>query len=260
MPQNYSGRVLTIAIVLFGSLAAIFSPVLQKLIHPSKPIDQWVNLKPGIDMVGGTSLVYQIKVAPGAPRDAQLATKVAEVLKKRVDPHGLMNLIWRPEGADRLEIQMSSSGTSGAEAREKQDQLLAAEQKLEKTNASVAEAIDAVEQKNGHTRAEFDKIAAGNPARLQTLKRLAEVYDQSQALAAKPIAQRNPLDEAKIRQQYEQLKAELLATNITLNRLREELSDSATRKSGLAAAQKDAAGFPARLAALTRTASPSTRE
>ena len=65
MPQNYSGRVITILIVLFGSLAVIFSPVFEKLFHHNEQITQWVSLKPGIDMVGGTSLVYQIKVAPG---------------------------------------------------------------------------------------------------------------------------------------------------------------------------------------------------
>ena len=64
MPQNYSGRVTVILVVLFGSLACIFSPVLEHVFHPSENITTWLNLKPGIDMVGGTSLVYQIKTAP----------------------------------------------------------------------------------------------------------------------------------------------------------------------------------------------------
>jgi SecD/SecF fusion protein len=250
MPQNYSGRVITILIVLLGSLAVIFSPVLEKLFHPHEPINQWIKLKPGIDMVGGTSLVYQIKVAPGTRYDPQLATKVAEVLKKRVDPHGLMNLIWRPEGADRLEIQMSGSGAGGAEAREKQDQLLTAEQKLEQTNASLSEAIDAVEQKNGHTRAESDKIAGGSAERQKILRQMAEVHDQLKALSAKPVEQRSPLEEAKLRQQYEQLKVDFQATNVDLGRLRDELSDSTSRKAALAAAKKKAEGFSARLTAL----------
>src|SRR5579859_3841109 len=162
MPQTYSGRLALIFAVILVVLAGIFSPVLDKLIHPHKQVTQWINLKPGIDMVGGTSLVYQIKVAPGTPHDPLLATKVAEILKKRVDPGGLKNLIWRPEGDDRLEIQMSGTGQGGAEAREKQDQLLTAEQNLEQTNASLTEAIDAAEQKNGRSSADFDKIAQGS--------------------------------------------------------------------------------------------------
>src|SRR3954465_15568272 len=130
MPQNHSGRLITILIVLIVALVVIFSPALEKLFHPHEEITQWIRLKPGIDMVGGTSLVYQIKVPPGTPYKAELATKVAEVLKRRVDPQGLLNLIWRPQGADRLEIQMSGTGQGGAEARAKQDQLLAAEQKI----------------------------------------------------------------------------------------------------------------------------------
>jgi SecD/SecF fusion protein len=250
MPQNYSGRVLTILIVFLGALAVIFSPVLEKLFHPHEQVTQWVKLKPGIDMVGGTSLVYQIKVAPGTPYDPQLATKDAEVLKRRVDPHGLMNLIWRPEGADRLEIQMSGTGQGGAEAREKQDQLLTAEQKLEQTNASLSEAIDAVEQKNGHTRGEFDKIAGGSAERVSVLKKMAESFDQAKSLASKPVAERDPLEEAKLRQQYEQLKVDFQATNVDLARLREELSEPGTRTTALNAAKKKSEGFPARQAAL----------
>src|SRR5438270_1719568 len=113
MPQNDSGRVMLILAVLVGTLALIFSPVLEKLFHPKAQITRWVNLKPGIDMVGGTSLVYEIKTPPGQPYKADLATKVAEALKRRVDPQGVKNLVWRPQGSDRLEIQLPSTGTSG---------------------------------------------------------------------------------------------------------------------------------------------------
>ena len=83
MPQNYSGRVTLVLVVFFGSLAIIFSPVLEKLFHPHEKITQWVKLKPGIDMVGGTSLVYQIKTLPGTRRDPQLATKVGGAQEAR---------------------------------------------------------------------------------------------------------------------------------------------------------------------------------
>ena len=152
MSQDYPRRVAVVLVVLFGSLALIFSPVLEKLFHPKEHITNWVNLKPGIDMVGGTSLVYQIKAPEGKAFDPELATKVSVALKRHVDPQGVRNLIWRPEGADRLEIQMPNSGGNGEEARAKQDQLLAAEQQLQQTNLSLSEVTDAVEQKNGRSR------------------------------------------------------------------------------------------------------------
>ena len=249
MPQNYSGRLTVVLVVLFGSLALIFSPVLEKLFHPHEQITQWTKLKPGIDMVGGTSLVYQIKSAPGTRRDPQLATKVAEVLKKRVDARGLMNLIWRPEGTDRLEIQMPGSGAGSMQAREKQEQLISAEQRLEQTNVSITEVIDAVEQGNGHSSADFEKLAGGSKTRLDLFKQMATTYAEIQAMAAKPVTQRNPLEEAKLRQQYDQLRTKVEGTNVDTARLQDELSDAASRASALAEFRRQNTDFPARLSA-----------
>ena len=186
MPQQYSGRIAVILLVLFGSLAIIFSPVLEKLFHPHEQVTQWIKLKPGIDMVGGTSLVYQIKTAPGTRGDTQLATKVATALKRRVDPNGVMNLIWRPQGADRLEIQMPNTGASSSEARDKREQLLAVEQQLQKTNVSLSEVIDAVEGRNGKTRADLQKLSDGSKARLDLFNQMGQVFDQIQAIHNKP--------------------------------------------------------------------------
>ena len=36
--------------------------------------------------------------------------QVMESLKRRVDPNGVRNLIWRPQPPNRIEIQMPSSG------------------------------------------------------------------------------------------------------------------------------------------------------
>ena len=250
MSQNYSGRVAVILVVLFGSLALIFSPVFEKLFHPQKQITQWINLKPGIDMVGGTSLVYQIKTAPGQKYDPQLATKVSDALKKRVDPTGVKNLIWRPEGADRLEIQLPSSGSSGVESRAKQDQLIAAEQRLLQTNLSLSEVIDAVEQKNGHTRAEFPALSGGSKTRLDLFNEMAAVFDKIEALHKLPPGQRNPQEEAKLVTRYNDLKLKLDQTNLDVTRLRDDLSEPATRAASIADLKKRNADFPARLAAL----------
>src|ERR1044072_6205816 len=103
MPTNYSGRLTLIIAVLLGALWAMFPGALKGRFR--------LDLKPGIDMVGGTSLTYEIKAPEGAaPSSGNLAEQVMESLKKRVDPDGIRNLIWRPQGNNQLEIQMPSSG------------------------------------------------------------------------------------------------------------------------------------------------------
>src|SRR3954466_15374089 len=103
--QNNTSRFLVIVAVLIAALYMIF-PQPQKLFNPNLRFWEKTNLKPGIDMVGGTSLTYEIHPAAGSVASADLAIKTMEALKKRVDPDGIRNLIWRPQGATRLEIQM----------------------------------------------------------------------------------------------------------------------------------------------------------
>ena len=114
MPTNYLGRLLTIGAVVLLALWAIF-PSLPvdplRLLDPSVPFAQKHSLRPGIDMVGGTSLLYEIQVPEGADSTG-LSTQVMDALKRRVDPDGVRNLVWRPQGDTRLEIQMPLSGRS----------------------------------------------------------------------------------------------------------------------------------------------------
>src|SRR5213082_34634 len=115
MPTNYTGRVLLILITLWAALSLIFPTVPGSgfwLFHPMQTVSFSPNLKPGIDMVGGTSLLYEIKQPEGGYHGQPghtLAEDVMESLKKRVDPDGVRNLIWRPQGQNRLEIQMPAS-------------------------------------------------------------------------------------------------------------------------------------------------------
>src|SRR5438067_1369659 len=104
MPQHYTGRITLIVAVLLIAMWAVF---------PNGNLKE-PNLKPGIDMVGGTSLLYEIKLPPGGYHGQKtLAEEVMESLKKRVDPQGVRNLIWRPQGNTRLEIQMPASKGGG---------------------------------------------------------------------------------------------------------------------------------------------------
>src|SRR5580700_1869735 len=118
MPTNYSGRITLICTVVILSLLAIFWGPPSRLFDSHLTAIQKTNLRPGIDMVGGVSLVYAIQAPNNS--DPDLSEHVMEALKKRVDPLGLRNLVWRPQGANRIEIEMPLA-PEAAEAPEIKD-------------------------------------------------------------------------------------------------------------------------------------------
>ncbi len=63
------------------------------------------RLKKGLDLAGGTLLVYDVKVPTG--RDATtVIDETISILSKRVDASGTRNLVWRQVAGNRLEVQM----------------------------------------------------------------------------------------------------------------------------------------------------------
>src|SRR5690349_6188362 len=154
MPTNYTGRVVLILAILWFFASFIFPAVPGSglwLTNPKQQISFKPNLKPGIDMVGGTSLVYEIKPPEGSNAADNLAERVMESLKKRVDPDGVRNLIWRPQGNTRLEIQMPLSGKSD-EAKAVRKQFEESLRKLNETNVRVTQVTDAVQNLTGDKR------------------------------------------------------------------------------------------------------------
>ncbi|MHC4169330.1 MAG: hypothetical protein ACYSWQ_20465, partial [Planctomycetota bacterium] len=75
------------------------------------------KLKPGIDLAGGTSLIYEIDTYGLSQSDRKdVAARMITVLRRRIDPANIQNLIWRPLGSNRFEIQMP---LASAEARQR---------------------------------------------------------------------------------------------------------------------------------------------
>src|ERR1700677_3510135 len=108
MPTKYSSRVILILVILAAAVICILPP--QTMFQPGLRFRERTMLKPGIDMVGGVSLIFKIKPpdvsGPINVGASTLAEQVMQALKKRVDPDGVRNLVWRPIGSDELEIQM----------------------------------------------------------------------------------------------------------------------------------------------------------
>src|SRR5262245_55840920 len=81
------------------------------------------GFKLGVDLVGGTILVYEIDTRKqleqdrGNPqRDTQL---LAESLKRRIDPTDTKNIVIRPAGGEgRVEIILPTGGTHRTKAAE----------------------------------------------------------------------------------------------------------------------------------------------
>src|SRR5512140_3475569 len=82
-----------------------------ELYPPSK------TLNPGLDLAGGTSFIYELDTQGlSTAEQRNLAQRTIDVLRKRIDPTNTKNLIWRPQGNNRIEIQVP---LASAEAREK---------------------------------------------------------------------------------------------------------------------------------------------
>lgn len=235
MSQNYAGRLTLIIVVLLIGLFGI--PWITDGIFAVHPLDPKkplidLNLKPGIDINGGTSLLYEIKPPPGGGKgEGNLAEQVAKILKMRVDPSGIRNLVWRPQGDTRLEIQIPRSSKSGADNSGVREQYLKVKADLEKQNVSAAQVISAVEELTGDARAEaLKKLESGSASRQALFAQLTALYDQLKAkdaeinaakTAKKPQSDIDKLavQWAEINGDYEAAKGRIGQYNLSLDEL-----------------------------------------
>ncbi len=165
------GKNLTWKIVLIVALIIL---AVWTLYPPSK------TLKPGIDLGGGTSLIYEID-AKGLSSDEKrgLSERVITVLRRRIDPANIQNLVWRPEGSTRFEIQMP---LASAEAREKRTQYETALTDLLTGNVTQAAIIRSVAKPAELRAKDFEKFARDSNDRAQILNDFAKVFDERKAL------------------------------------------------------------------------------
>ena len=253
MQNNYTSRVVLILVVLFAALWMIF-PAPQKLFNSSIPFSEKTALKPGIDMVGGTSLLYEIKAPEGSSGD-NLAERVMESLKKRVDPLGQRNLVWRPQGNTRLEIQMPMTGKSD-KAKDARQAFDAAQRKLTETNVRTTQVTDAIEKLTGDARRNrMNELAMGSKKRAEIIGAMASVWDQKQAARQA----KNASVEADKDEEYEKLKSQLDETNLQVNELEAKLDaagqDPTKQKAALDETKARFGEFPARSEAIDAFAS-----
>jgi len=141
------------------------------------------TLMPGIDLAGGTSLIYEIDTHGLKEAEKKdLAQRMITVLRRRIDPANIQNLLWRPQGNTRFEIQMP---LASAEARaERQNYERALDELLDK-NVSRSKIMRSLDMPTEERTEAFKDFAQADPNRVTILESLATVYDERKDLQNK---------------------------------------------------------------------------
>ena len=136
------------------------------------PLDK--KLKPGLDLAGGTSLIYGIDTDGMDPTEAKgISSRVVPIIMRRIDPTGVTNIVIRPQGDKRIEIQLP---LASKDTREKRNLYQAAYDALESGNINLATVIKSLSLDAASRQAAFDKFA-GNDEQKKILAELAAAYD-----------------------------------------------------------------------------------
>lgn len=131
------------------------------------------RLKPGLDLAGGTTLVYDVRV-PDRMDTSRVIDETIAVLRSRVDPTGTRNLVWRQLAGNRIEIQMA---LASPETTRRREAYITARDALLEGNLSES-ALSAALRAGGDARtAELEQLAGSSETRLAELQTLAREYD-----------------------------------------------------------------------------------
>jgi SecD/SecF fusion protein len=175
------------------------------------------TLKLGIDLDGGYSMLYEIDDSGLKDFEkTKLATQVIDVLKKRVDPDNVRNLVWRPIGVNRIEIQMPRSSSEIVTRREQFDKM---HTQLEKTNLTVADLYVALRLTGQPRQKALEELAQYDSKRAELLPAMVQAYD------ARMQAQQAGKNDDVLKAQGDLDRAidSLLATNFPMQRLMDAL-------------------------------------
>jgi SecD/SecF fusion protein len=170
------------------------------------------KLKGGIDLVGGTSLLFEIDTSGLEPTQQRgLSTKVMGILKDRVDPQGQLNLEWRTVGNTRLEIRMPRPPKEALARRQVYN---AAVDELRAMSLRRFEVETALHAPANERETALDSLVHGVKEREPVLAALAARYDEY--TSAQQVGDTPTTEAASAK--YEKAMADLLATSMHINR------------------------------------------
>ncbi len=175
-------------VVRFGFIAVIILIVFAaaNLYPPSE------KLKPGIDLAGGTSLIYEIDTTglENAEIDG-LSQRLVPILLRRIDPGNIQNIIMRPQGDTRIEIQVPLASADTLRRRQSYDRAMEA---ISKDNLNLAMIKRTLAKEPNERALLFAEFAADSNERKEILEQLASAYDARKAAQDKRDAFKAELD------------------------------------------------------------------
>ncbi len=137
------------------------------------------KIKQGLDLAGGTSLIYEIDTSDLEPQDRRdLAKNMIPILLKRIDPTHVANIVMRPQGDTRIEIQLP---VASLDTRNKRAAYEKALMELENTNINLLGVKQALSMESAQRQAKLDQYAQNAEERKAVLASLAQVYDARKA-------------------------------------------------------------------------------
>jgi len=141
------------------------------------------TLKPGIDLAGGVSLTYEINdEALSEVQKQNLSQRMINVLRRRIDPTNVQNLVWRPQGSKRFEVQMP---LASKEARTKRQIYENALTDILNQNINTTGIMRTLRDPNEQRELQFRQFANNDPNRLEILQDLAQKFDLRENLRQK---------------------------------------------------------------------------
>jgi SecD/SecF fusion protein len=176
------------------------------------------KLKGGIDLVGGTSLLYEIDTS-GLNRNEtfELSTRIMRILKERVDPQSQLNIEWRPVGNTRLEIRMPRPPQATIARRMEKE---AALDRLEAMNVSRFEVEEALNAPADQRPQKLENLIRSVPERKTLFEELVKAYDAQRSAEESGVS--DAVESA--RDAYEKAISDLLATSLPILRLTDVLA------------------------------------
>jgi len=192
------------------------------------------KIKFGIDLAGGYSLLYEIDDTDmDSAAKIGLSERVMGVLRERVDPKGVFNLVWRPVGHNRLEIQMPRPSEEVRQARAEYDRY---QEEIQRTILRQSQVLRAVSKPAAERPAALAGLVHGIPERQSLLDGAAQAYDAY----------------AQMKADHDALVQKVESENVSRSQIMEALKLAGPERSG--AMEKLVGAVPARRELLAQAA------
>jgi SecD/SecF fusion protein len=154
-------KALLIAFLIFVSVLYVYPPS--------------EKLKAGLDLAGGTSLIYEIDSSDLDPAERRgLAERMIPILLKRIDPTHVANIIMRPQGDTRIEIQLPVASLDTINKRKAYQDLM---DKLQAENINLMQVKRALSLDASQRQTILADFCKDSPERKAIVDQLTETYD-----------------------------------------------------------------------------------